>query len=507
MHTIFSFIKSHIVVASTIVIVAVAGMAIAGRLAASKKNAAPSESNIKKVTLVDVGTFRTGGENVAADGIVESVSQVDLKSQLSAPLSLLNVAVGDTVTAGQIIAELQNADIRAQLDSAKAALRIAQGQYSSSGISLESARKGAIDKIKDSYIKADDAIRSQIDQLLSNNISGAPQLYSYISDSALDSAIRSTRVELTSLFSDWKVAIDALSPASTNVSIESALRISEQNISKTSSLLDNVSRAVNDASRTSTDSTAATIATWKALVSAARNSISAASASLTAAESTLANAQVSGGSPAQAQVSVAQAGVDNLEAQLAKTIIKSPISGKIAALPLRSGELASPGALIATVVGTGGIQVKAYASGEDFARIQKGAHVIIGGKTPGVVIGVAPSVNQTNKKVEVNISVPNSNASGLVIGQNVQVLIDASAKTQTTTNSTSYLLPMQNVKIVPGDAYVLTVDADSKIQSVPVVLGEVRGEFVEVKSGLTDGMKIVSPVYELNAGETVQVQE
>jgi multidrug efflux pump subunit AcrA (membrane-fusion protein) len=66
-----------------------------------------------------------------------------------------------------------------------------------------------------------------------------------------------------------------------------------------------------------------------------------------------------------------------------------------------------------------------------------------------------------------------------------------------------YKLPIQDVKIEPGEAYVLTVDSDNKVTKNPVILGEVDGDFVQVIQGLTSGMSIISPVYELDLGESV----
>jgi RND family efflux transporter MFP subunit len=202
-------------------------------------------------------------------------------------------------------------------------------------------------------------------------------------------------------------------------------------------------------------------------------------------------------------VSAAQAGVSNLEAQLAKTIIRSPISGKIAALPLRAGELASPGTLLATVVGDQTrLQVKASVSGDDLSRLKVGQNVLIEGAVKGTVSNVSPSIDPATKKAEVDIDIADSVHSGLVVGENVTALIAAG----TTSVSSSYTLPIQDVKIIPGSAFVYTVDADSKIKSNPVMLGQIRGDFVEVTSGIDDSMNIVAPVYELDPGQKVQVQ-
>jgi hypothetical protein len=73
------------------------------------------------------------------------------------------------------------------------------------------------------------------------------------------------------------------------------------------------------------------------------------------------------------------------------------------------------------------------------------------------------------------------------------------------TKDNIYKLPIQNVKIVPGDAYVFTVE-DSIIKKNQVTLGEVQGDFIEVVGGLSDDMDIVTPVYELDEGEEVVIE-
>ena len=503
---IFTYIKSHAVLSSGIAIVAVLGMIIAGRVSQRGGALESNLSNIKKVTLVDVSNFRDDLSRVSADGIVESVSQVDLKSQLSGPLSVVNVAVGDTVYAGQTIAMLQNADISAQLDQARAGLQAAQGQYAGSGISLESARSNALETLRSSYQTADDVVNTQIEQFLYRSVGGNPPLSSYIAENKVGNAISDHYLAAKNSFLDWKNSIDALNVNSSHDTIIAAIELSQKNLKNISQLIDGVSQAISDALKNNlTGTTYTTVTGWQSVTAGARTSINTAIKNLTTAEASFAGAQVTLESPAEAQIASARAMVKNLEAQLAKTIITSPISGKIAALPLRAGELAQPGQLIATVVGGGGLQVKAYASSEDLAKIKTGAKVLIQGTIVGTVVNVAPSVNQINKKIEVKVSVGNTATTSLVIGQNVAVSIEA-AEAPAASASTSYLLPIQNVKIIPGAAHVFTLDPENKVVKNSVILGKIQGDFVEITSGISPEMKIVSPVYELEEGEVVTVQ-
>ncbi len=496
---IFTYIRSHVVLSAGIAIVAVITSVIAGRVATRSKTVTENTGNDKKVVLVDVSSFRNDISKVSADGIVESVSQVDLRSQISAPLASVNLGIGDNVLKGQIIATLQNADIRAQLDQAKAGLRLVQGQYTSTGDLLEAPRKSALETLQSSYLIADEVINIDLNPFLYDQTGGNQRLSSFITDRNLDESIRARYLKAKDMSTFWKKSIDSLTTSSSNSEIASVISSSQENLKNISLLLEDISKVINDAIKgTPVSSTYTTLTGWQNTVSLGRNNINGAIKTLTSAGSGL--------SGSEAQISSAQAIVKNLEAQLAKTIITSPISGKIASLPLRVGELAQPGQLIATVVGGGGLQIKAYASGEDLSKIAVGANVMVESNIKGKVVSVAPSVNAVNRKVETKISIDNGEQSGLIVGQNVNVLIEAEKTTATAAESNVYLIPIQNVKIIPGFAYVFTVNDESKIVKNSVTIGKIQGDFIEIISGIRPDMKIVSPVYELEEGQKVIVQ-
>ncbi|MDB5239295.1 MAG: family efflux transporter subunit [Candidatus Parcubacteria bacterium] len=473
--SISTFVRSHAVAAGAILLVAVATTAIAGRMAGQKAATDSSGSNIKRVSLVEVASFRSGTSTISADGVVEAQSQADLKSQVGAPISRINVSIGDSVAAGQVILELENSDIKAQLSQV-------QGQYGST-------RESTIEKIRDAYLKADDAVHTQIDQLILNTVNPRPKFYTYVFDPALGNRIRDNRADLDNVFRAWSASTNGLSATSSDADIQVALSRSQTSLDKITVLLNDMTKVLSDAANVVTSSDLPTVNSMLAIVTSARSSISGAKQSLSSAT-----------------VGIAQAGVQNLQAQLDKTIIRSPISGKIAALPLRTGEFAGPGTLLATVVGGSGIQVKAYASGEDLSRLKVGAPALIQNTIPGVVTSVAPSVSTVNRKVEINIKISNPSTANLVVGQNVQARIQADRPVASTANPTAYTLPIQDVKIIPGEAYVFTVGADSKAVKHPVTLGPIRGDFLEVTAGLTDDMKIVSPIYEIEEGQELRVE-
>lgn len=504
--SISSYIRRHSLVVLTITIVLIL---VIFTIIRNSNSVQPESKNVttKKVTLVNVASFRQGNDFVGGNGVVETRGQADLKSQMSAPVASIHGGIGDAVYSGQTILELENSDIRAQLEQARASLALAEGQYFTGGVSLDSAKSGAVDKIRDSYLKAFEAVNVQIDPLLNNNDGNRRRLSVLVADWRLNDNILITRIDLDNIFREWDKLVNSLSTDSSSETILSAIKVSSKNLATVDTLLRYVSQGLNDIAEYADPTLSTFLNTWKPVVSGARASISGASQALTGVEASLSGAGASYNKTALAQVSAAKAGVNNLEAQLSKTIIRSPITGKIAGLPLRVGELASPGQLLATVVGDSGLEIKAYVSGEDLSRIKVGADVSIQENIKGVVESVAPSVSSVNRKAEIIISIKDEDISKLVIGQNVRVSIQASKDQNiSSTNSNQriiYSLPIQDIKIVPGDAYVFTVDENSAIRRNQVILGQVKGDFIEVVGGLSDDMNIVSPVYELDEGENV----
>ena len=499
---IFSYLKRHVLAVSLAVIVVVGLAVVLGR-----DKGATSEivaTGPKKVQTVNVASFRKNSLLVEAQGAVESKSQADLKSQVSAPIAVIHANVGDYVNAGQVILELSNADLKASLEQAKASLALASGQRYTGGLGLDSAKSSAVDRIRDSYLKGYDAVNTQIDPILTNNDGNGGRLSSYISDAKLTDHIIETRIDLVSIFSDWKKTIESISSDSDPELIVAAIRQSSKNVATIEKLLGYISEALNETAKYSTAAFATSLNSWKSIVSGARASMSGASSALIAAEGSLTGAGASYTMTASAQVALAKAGVANLEAQLAKTIVRAPYGGRIASLPLRVGELASPGQLLSSVVGGGGLKVKVHVSGEDFSAIKPGAVVMIDGKFKGSVTSVSPSLNSSSRKAEVDIAVTDSDNSALVVGQSVSVAISASSLNSSI--ETTYLLPIQDIKIIPGSAYVFTIDDNSKLKKVDITLGQVQGDFIEVTGGLTDDLDIVTPVYELDEGEEVVVQ-
>ncbi len=204
-----------------------------------------------------------------------------------------------------------------------------------------------------------------------------------------------------------------------------------------------------------------------------------------------------------AQLRSAQASVGSAADQVSKTVIVAPISGKIATLPVRVGELASPGNVITSIVNTDALKVTAYIDSSQLAYIRQGAIAQIGSSATGTVTFISPAIDPKTKKVEVAILITEKDKSTpLVVGQYIDVAIAAA---EIDASYLQAILPLQAVEVTDTGTSVFIVK-DGIVQEVPVELGRVRGKSVEVLAGLEDVVDVLASVRGVKVGQAVTIQ-
>ena len=500
------------------------------------RNKAPEESVrqaiVSTIAAGDLG--RTGG-TISAEGTLESLEQAELRSQLSAPVTKVAVRIGDRVFAGKTLVVLQGRDIAAQLDQAKAGLKAQEAR-------LREVQKGAraedisitqtnLDKAKsdlanayenmptvlgDAYAKADDAVRKQTDAMFTNDETNSPVLTFHVNDAQVANDIVYLRLVASEQLNALRKEVDGLQGSKDPAQSEQVLASAKTRLVKVRDFLNKASDAV----RTQYDLSPQTADLYKMNIATARGEVAGALSALNGQEQALAaykaaikqfedqlalKKEGATGEQLEAQQAVvdqARANVESLEAQYAKTIITAPIAGEIAAVPVRVGELLTPGQSVVSIVNKDGLQVKVFVSDIDTQFIEEGAEATIGDAVKGKVLRVAPSVDKMTRKVEITVLVVDK-APQLVIGQNVSVAIKTR---QIATGTGLFMVPMQAMRIAENTAYVYTVNADGIVEERRVVIGRILGETVEVVSGLQADMRIVSIAQEVRAGQKVTVQ-
>ncbi|EBP2450599.1 multidrug efflux RND transporter periplasmic adaptor subunit AcrA [Salmonella enterica] len=225
---------------------------------------------------------------------------------------------------------------------------------------------------------------------------------------------------------------------------------------------------------------------------------------------------------ATAAVVAAKAAVETARINLAYTKVTSPISGRIGKSSVTEGALVQNGqaSALATVQQLDPIYVDVTQSSNDFLRLKQelanGSLKQENGKAKvdlvtsdgikfpqsGTLEFSDVTVDQTTGSITLRAIFPNPDHT-LLPGMFVR------ARLQEGTKPTALLVPQQGVTRTPrGDATVLVVSADNKVETRQIVASQAIGDKWLVTDGLKAGDRVVvSGLQKVRPGAQVKVQE
>lgn len=396
--------------------------------------------NDRRKPLYDFVEIKRGdiSQEVSVTGRVRAAEAVDLAFEHSGKAARVNFKIGDKINAGQILIVLENADFAAQLSQAKANLAVQQANLEAlergtrpeeiqiaqtaatnaqkslndaqtnliniqnkAGSDLNNLYTGIKDILSDAYIKTDDAVNKQVDDLFINDSSTEPKLTFYTGSQAGSDAEWQRRLSGNEL-AQLKQEVTALS--ADQVSLDNALIKAENHLKIIQTFLNALSLAVNE----SIGLSSTTAANYKYYVNTGRtnvvdaitaingkkqaiitqkatnqNNIAAAVSSANTAKNSLATAQdqlilkQAGSTPEQisaqkAQTESARANAENAQAQLSKTILISPINGILTKQDIKVGEIVTANAPIISVMSMARFEIEANVPEADIAKVKLG---------------------------------------------------------------------------------------------------------------------------------------
>lgn len=219
---------------------------------------------------------------------------------------------------------------------------------------------------------------------------------------------------------------------------------------------------------------------------------------------------------AQARAQQAQAAVAALEATLAKKVIRAPFDGRISIRQVELGQVLSPGTPIASLQSVSPIHAEFWLPQQAISELAAGQKVALRtdafpeAQWQGELTTVNPEVDVATRNVRVRATFPNDDGRlrpGMFA--NVDVISGENRKT--------LVVPATAVLYAPyGDSvYAVEQKKDEKSGAVATVahqkfvrLGERRGDFVAVISGLSAGETVVSGgAFKLRNGMSVAVND
>ena len=489
--------------------------------------------NTSHVTLASVASLSSDNSALPVTGTVSSLHQATILAESSGEVTAVYASLGSAVSAGTVIAKLENSSqaaavVQAQgsYDAAQASLAKATGTTAqNSSITSAQAAQGAanaqasaIAALESAYTSLDDAVHTKADVLFNNPRSANPILIGFtVPDSQLAQTIQNERLGLESVLTDAQTVAADNAPADIDANIARMINDAQT----VTSFINNMVKMVNEAVPNQVV-TASQIAGYQSSMGAARTevvgSVSALSASKNAYDNaatgaTTAANSASGGTSsdiavAHANVEQALGALDAAEANLEKTIVRSPLSGTIVDLPIKTGDYVTSFSEAAIVSNASALEVVTNVTASDAKTLQVGGKATIEGGIDGVITSIAPALDPSTNEIEVRIGI-DGDASSLTDGESVTISLlrsnTASASAPSATTPAAITIPIVALKITPSGPVVFTVDASSTLVANPVTLGSILGDQVVIESGLTASMVIVQDARGHVAGDVVTV--
>lgn len=450
-------------------------------------------------------------QQVAVTGKTVAVQDISIGFDKTGRVSRSYADVGSKVKAGDTLVVLENADLAAQVAQARANLsqeQIKLAQARQSGQSgYDDARANMISKIRDAYVKSDDAVRNNIDQFFtsprtsSTNIEfsfedGGTQ-YDYPLDTNLRLAVNAKRLSVEKILIGWEMSLSQLD--SSALDLPQAIRNTEQNLNAVKSLLDDVAFLANTI-KTTEFKYEATIANYKSIISAARSNVSLATTNIISAREKLTSApqKVTSNSTIdfdtvlsqEARVEQFVAALASAQAEYEKSVITSPINGIVTVQDGKVGETVNAGTKIVSIISDKDLEIEANVSEVNIGKVSLGNTVSISfdafpGETfTGKIFYIEPAEtivdNIVNYKIKVSIDTPIPNiksglTSNLIIRTNEKLGV--------------IKIPLYAITREGDTASVLrVVGTKGETEKITVTTGLIGNDgSVEILSGLSEG--------------------
>ena len=446
-----------------------------------------------------------------AVGSVSAVSEAKLQLEAGGRITAVQAALGNTVYAGSIIARAENAAESATLLQAQGAYEAAVAGAAQGNIgkdearnALTAAQNAAVTTYKNAYTSVSGVVFVSLDQFYANPNSQVPGIRIGTADVQFQNA---ERVKLKTILPAWQVKTLTVNAAG---DILKPLAEAETVTKQVLAMVDDFIKAFNKAEPNSQY----TEADYRALVvtfGGVRGqlvsilaSIDGARSGLSAAEDTVNRAQIAGSgntvSSADAQVKIALGSLRAAQANFERTLVRTPITGVVNALYVKTGEYAAPGLPAAIIANkTNGLEISTSVSQEDSVKLAVGDVVTIDSSATGTIAAIAGAIDPTTGKVALKVSVGDTTT----LKNGSTVLVSFTAKS--TKVDIVLIVPLSAIKMTGSGPVVFTIGENNTLTALPVVLGAILSENVTITSGVTLDSTIVVDARGKKAGEVVTV--
>ena len=196
------------------------------------------------------------------------------------------------------------------------------------------------------------------------------------------------------------------------------------------------------------------------------------------------------------QVASLGAVLNSLEEKAGELQVISPISGTILDLPVKVGQVVSPGTMLAQVGSDSQLEVKTELLSDDLGRVKTGQTTqitapILGDRAlTGPVSKIYPRAHEKTSALgiiqrRVPVIIALNQAANLQPGYEVRVAIETLRKEDV------ILLPRESIRLTEDGHYRVLVVNEGRIEERLIEIGEKNQQWVEVTKGIKVGETVV----------------
>jgi RND family efflux transporter MFP subunit len=454
-----------------------------------------TEATLPVVTVATVSDLR-GTSEFRVIGTVRSASEARLETEAGGRVTDVLVSLGDRVSAGTVLARLENSREQVALRQAEAAYEAALASSLQGTASQDEAVRGVQNAYRTAYTTVDDVVRSTVDDFYSNPDGAIVGVRLSKGDTL---SLRTTRKDLERTLDDWAATIAS---GYRNQNSTQLLAEADATIRSVGNLLITLSTLSLDEPVGSPFLSADT----QTELTRARATLDGALAALAQARTVYEQATLTvrpdQPSAVSAQLKSAAASVESARIALEKTLVRSPISGVVNSLSLVAGSFVSPGTPAAVVANNAALEVTTALAEADLATVRVGDTVRLDAVGTGTVTALAPAIDTTSGKGEVIIGVASDTM--LVNGSTVGVRFN---RTLTGVAADRITIPLTAIRLLPSGPIAFSVSEKNTLVVVPVTVGELFGDRIEILSGLSLSDRIITDARGRKDGDAVTVSQ
>lgn len=457
-----------------------------------------ASASTKQVTVAPAGALLSEGAGIRTVGTVRAVSEARLQTENAGRVTAVNAEIGDTVGAGAVLASLENASERAALLQAEGAYEAALAER---GTNAADAEVSAHNEYRSAFTVADDAVRNLADDLFTSPESQTPGLR--ISGGGRAGELGEERKALETILDSWSTeiqgGIDENEPRELMDDAERDLRRISDFISTLAGLV-----AAEDPNMQFTEEV---LSGYEASFLVARSRLDASLQATLSARTAILNAQQSDGgavSASDARIKQVLGSLRAAQAAYEKTLVRSPISGTVNAMYLRTNEYVGTNAPAAVIANNNALEISTSVSEDERDAIEIGGSVTVEDIYEGTITHIAPAVDPLTGKIEVRVSVDATSDNAPVLSNGTTARL--TLRTESAVSGEGPLLvPLRALKLTAADPVAFEVKEDGTLAARAVTLGPIRGDMVTILGGIDANTVIVSDARGLKEGDRVEV--